>query len=156
MKKMTRNVLYVTLLNLTVIIIAIIFGNWIYDLTTIESTLIECSNFHNRTYIFIPSIMVNIMIILIQVVADWFQTGKDKKWKNNVSTVITIISTIILIITALKLIYSILIGSYDIGLDISIFIMILSTATSIGFIIKNLNDELSKTNDEIDENIKEE
>ena len=155
MKKMTRNVLYVTLLNLTVIIIAIIFGNWIYDLTTIESTLIECSNFHNRTYIFIPSIIVNIMI-LIQVVADWFQTGKDKKWKNNVSTVITIISTIILIITALKLIYSILIGSYDIGLDISIFIMILSTVTSIGFIIKNLNDELSKTNDEIDENIKEE
>lgn len=76
MKKMTRNVLYVTLLNLAVIIIAIIFGNWIYDLTTIESTLIECSHFHNRTYIFIPSIMVNIMIILIQVVADWFQPEK--------------------------------------------------------------------------------
>ena len=34
--------------------------------------------------------------------------------------------------------------------------MILSTVTSIGFIIKNLNDELSKNNDEIDENIKEE
>lgn len=83
MKKMTRNVLYVTLLNFAIFIIAIIFGNWIYDLTTIESTLIECSHFHNTTYIFVPSIMVNIMIILIQIVADWFQTGKDKKWKNN-------------------------------------------------------------------------
>lgn len=156
MKKMTRNALYITLLNLAVFIIAIIFGNWIYDLTTIEGTLIECSHFHNTTYIFAPSIMGNIIIILMQVVADWFQTGENKKWKNNVSIDITIISTIILVITALKLIYSILSSSYDIGLDISIFIMLLSAVTSIGFIIKNLINELSKNNDEIDENIKEE
>lgn len=151
MKQITKKVLYLALLYFVIIIATIIFTSWIESLTPLPAGVLrDCSIFHEITGIFIPILFKDIIIILMQVAADWFQIGENKKWKNNVSAAITIMSALIFIIIAAQLIYSFFEYSHEASVNIGIFIALFFTIACVGIIEKNLMNVQSEDNSEKD------
>lgn len=152
MKEVTKKTLYLELLNFAVSIILLIIIIVMNNVESNEERFVEFDH-----YIFDISVKIfaaNIPIILLQVVANLFQIGKEKSWKNIVSIFITIISGIILTILTILNIEDLFLFSRSLNVieNISLIIMLIFSIGIIGFIVNKIFAILMLKNEEELEN----
>lgn len=160
MKEVTQKTLYLELLNFAVsiilLIIIIVMNNVESNKERIvdydDSTIYVTEHDHSIDDIIVRVFVANIPIILLQVVADLFQIGKEKSWKNIVSIFITIISGIILTILTIYNIESLFSCSSNVIQNISLIIMLIFSIGIIGFIVNKIFAILMLKNEEELEN----